>query len=81
VTTVREAATAVLGAEPPTMGAPFWMDASLIAEAGIPVVVFGPAGAGAHADDEWVDLASVRQVAEVLARAAINYCGVTDTAQ
>jgi acetylornithine deacetylase len=81
VTTVREAATAVLGAEPPTTGAPFWMDAALIAEAGIPVVVFGPVGEGAHADVEWVDLASVRQVAEVLARSAMTFCGVTSATQ
>ena len=75
VTTVREAAAAVLGTAPPLIGVAYWMDASLIAEAGIPVVAFGPSGAGAHADVEWVELESVRQVAEVLARSAINFCG------
>jgi di/tripeptidase len=33
-------------------------------------VLFGPAGAGAHADDEWVDLASVQRVCDVLVDAA-----------
>ena len=77
VTTVRDAAADVLGAAPPLIGVAYWMDASLIAEVGIPVVAFGPTGAGAHADVEWVDLESVRQVAEVLARSAIAFCGVS----
>jgi acetylornithine deacetylase len=77
VTTVREAASAVLGSVPPLIGVPYWMDAALIAEAGIPVVAFGPTGAGAHADVEWVDLASVRQVAEILARSALLFCGTS----
>jgi acetylornithine deacetylase len=81
VAIVRDAATAVLGAPPAAVGAPFWMDASLIAAAGIPVVVFGPSGDGAHAVEEWVDLESVRQTAEVLARSAIAFCGVADPGQ
>jgi acetylornithine deacetylase len=36
-----------------------WMDAALLARAGIPSVVFGPAGEGLHGLDEWVDLPSV----------------------
>jgi acetylornithine deacetylase len=38
-------------------------------------VVFGPAGAGAHADVEWVDVESVVQLAEILAETAVAYCG------
>jgi acetylornithine deacetylase len=38
-------------------------------------VVIGPAGAGAHASEEWVDLDSVARLAEVLAEAARGYCG------
>ncbi|HLM32771.1 MAG TPA: M20/M25/M40 family metallo-hydrolase, partial [Gaiellaceae bacterium] len=48
------------------VGVPFWTDAALLASAGIPTVVFGPAGEGAHADVEWVDLASVGRCAEIL---------------
>lgn len=33
-------------------------------------MIFGPAGGGAHGDDEWVDLPSVERVAEVLLRVA-----------
>jgi len=51
-----------------------WMDAALLQEAGIETVVCGAAGAGAHADVEWVELDSVIQLAEILAEAALDYC-------
>lgn len=74
VRTVTEAATAVLGRTPPSVGHTFWMDASLFAEAGVGTVVLGAHGTGAHADEEWVDLGSVVQLAEILARSAIDWC-------
>ena len=57
------------------IGVPFWTDAALIAEAGIPTVLFGPVGAGAHAAEEWVDLASLERVRDVVLRTAIDWCG------
>lgn len=75
VQTVDRAAAEVLGRRPATIGHTFWMDASLFAEAGIETVVIGPAGAGAHAIEEWVDLDSVAKLADILARAAVGYCG------
>jgi acetylornithine deacetylase len=74
---VRVLATAagdVLGRQPAFVGDTPWMDAALLAEAGIDTVVMGPRGAGEHSIEEWVDLASVFQTAEILARAAIAYC-------
>ncbi len=56
-------------------GAPFWTDAALIAAAGIPTVLYGPAGEGAHAEVEWVDLASLERVRDVVARTAAEWCG------
>jgi hypothetical protein len=38
------------------------------------VLLHGPAGDGAHQDVEWVDLASVTEVAGTLRRTAIAYC-------
>ncbi|MGH3012679.1 MAG: M20/M25/M40 family metallo-hydrolase, partial [Gaiellaceae bacterium] len=35
--------------DPEVFGVPFWADSALLATAGIPTVVFGPAGEGAHA--------------------------------
>jgi acetylornithine deacetylase len=74
VQTVQAAATHVLGAAPNIIGEPYWMDAALLADAGIETVVIGPIGAGAHAAKEWVDLDSVESVAEILARSAITFC-------
>jgi acetylornithine deacetylase len=51
-----------------------WMDAAILSQAGIPTVVFGPVGEGAHALVEWVDLASVSRCAEVLAAVAAEHC-------
>lgn len=52
---------------------PFWTDAALFAAAGVDAVVLGPEGEGAHADVEWVDLASVETLATLLVRASLAY--------
>ena len=57
------------------VGVPFWTDAALIAGAGISTVLFGPAGSGAHAEVEWVDLASLERVREVVLQTAVEWCG------
>jgi acetylornithine deacetylase len=74
VKAVRRHARDVLGEAPKEIGAWYWMDASLLAEAGIDTVVLGPAGEGAHAAVEWVDLQSVVRTAEILARTAAEFC-------
>jgi acetylornithine deacetylase len=71
---VRAAAAGVLGAPPPTGGASYWADAAFIAAAGIPTVMFGPAGAGAHAAEEWVSVASAEAVARTLVGLARRVC-------
>ena len=74
VALVHERATAVLGREPQVRGHSAWMDAAFVAGAGIPTVVFGPDGGGAHAVEEWVELDSVRACAEVLLATARAFC-------
>ena len=74
VNAVLGAATAVLGATPEVIGEPYWMDAALLSEVGIDTVVIGPSGAGAHALEEWVDLASIGKVADILTAAAGEFC-------
>ena len=71
---VREAAYSVIGQMPEETGVAYWMDAALFAAAGIPTVNYGPAGAGAHAAVEWVDLDSVVSCAQALAEAARRFC-------
>jgi len=48
-------------------GVPFWTDGALFAAAGIPTVIFGPRGTGAHAAEEWVEVESLSRCAEVYA--------------
>lgn len=53
------------------LAVPFGTDASSIAGAGIPAVVFGPGNiAQAHTKDEWVELDQIDRAAEVLYRLA-----------
>jgi acetylornithine deacetylase/succinyl-diaminopimelate desuccinylase-like protein len=42
----------------------------LVADAGVPTIVFGPRGGNLHAPNEWVDLGSVAQAAEVYVKMA-----------
>jgi acetylornithine deacetylase len=58
-----------------TIGVPFWADSALLAAAGIPTVVFGPGGDGAHAVVEWVDLALAERCAEIYLAVAEEFCG------
>ena len=74
VDAVRRHAVTVLGREPATIGHAAWMDAAVLSAAGIPTVVFGPSGAGAHAVEEWVDVSSVERCAEVLEAVAREWC-------
>jgi acetylornithine deacetylase len=71
---VRAAAAEVLPHEPPIGGASYWADAAFIAAAGIPTVMFGPGGAGAHAVEEWVSLADTEAVARTLTGVAARLC-------
>ncbi len=75
VQAVRGAATTALGREPPPIGAAWWMDSAILAASGIPAVIFGPGGEGAHAAVEWVDLDSVERCVETLLETITNFCG------
>ncbi|MEA2306812.1 MAG: acetylornithine deacetylase [Solirubrobacteraceae bacterium] len=74
VTTLLAAAEATLGAAPEVVGDHPWMDAAFTAAAGIPTVVFGPGGGGAHAVEEHADLESVRRCTDVLIATAHRWC-------
>ncbi|MEW5868622.1 MAG: ArgE/DapE family deacylase [Chloroflexota bacterium] len=59
---------------PAVVGASFWTDAALLADAGIPSVLLGPIGGGLHSAEEWVELESVASLAQILADAALEFC-------
>jgi acetylornithine deacetylase len=63
-----------LAGDPEVVGVPFWADSALLSAAGVPTVLFGPAGEGAHAVVEWVDLASLERCAEVYTAVAAELC-------
>jgi acetylornithine deacetylase len=50
------------------------MDMALLNAAGIPCVAYGPEGKGEHADEEWVDIASVEKCVDVYLEAAKRLC-------
>jgi acetylornithine deacetylase len=74
VSAVRDSAAAVLGAAPAIGGASYWADAAFIAAAGIPTVMFGPGGEGAHAAEEWVSIADTEAVTRALVGVAERLC-------
>jgi acetylornithine deacetylase len=74
VTVTREAAGEELGRAPEIVGASYWADAAFIATAGIPTVMFGPVGEGAHALEEWVSVSSTESVARALTAVAARIC-------
>jgi acetylornithine deacetylase len=74
VTAVDSAVLAVTERQAEHMGDAPWMDSALLAAAGVETVVIGPSGAGAHASEEWVDVQSVTDLANILIHSAVNYC-------
>jgi acetylornithine deacetylase len=55
-------------------GIGFWADSALLAAAGVPTVLFGPKGDGAHAAVEWVDLESAERCRGVYVAVAEAFC-------
>ncbi len=64
-------------AGPGTTVAPmsYWADSAFTAAAGIPTVLYGPEGDGAHADVEWVSRSGTSTIAAVLTQLAQDFCG------
>ncbi len=71
---MANSADIVLKRKTPVTAAPYPCDAWLMQrEFGIPTLLFGPCGAGAHNPDEYVDFDSVLRTAEVLLTAALEW--------
>src|SRR5690242_6765097 len=75
VQALARAAEATTGKPAELAGASYWADAAFIAAAGIPTVLFGPDGDGAHAREEWVSLPGTVACAQALVAAAADFCG------
>jgi acetylornithine deacetylase len=74
VQALQSASVKVLNHPLQVAGVQFWTDAAVLSAAGIPSVLFGPSGSGAHAVEEWVDLSSVKTCAEIYLETARNFC-------
>ncbi|HEX3642489.1 MAG TPA: ArgE/DapE family deacylase [Ktedonobacteraceae bacterium] len=74
VQTLSRQTELLLGCAPEIVGKAGWMDSGLLAAAGIPTIVFGPGGTGAHASIEWADLQQVQQCNDVLLGTIQEFC-------
>ena len=74
VVALNAAATQHLGRAPTLRGEPFWTDCAILQGAGIPCVMFGADGTGAHAATEWVSIESVEMLADILTAVAVEFC-------
>jgi acetylornithine deacetylase len=72
---LSEGSEKLLGKTPRYVGGTGWMDTQIIYSKGIPAVAHGPDGYGAHAKEEWVDLQSVYETAQVHWYAIKKFCG------
>lgn len=69
----------VLGHAPLVRAEPFWTDCALLDQAGIPCLLFGVDGDGAHAASEWVTLDSLEIVTRTLKNIILDFCGSTNS--
>lgn len=74
VKALASAVKAVADREARYAGSAAWFDSAILGAAGIPTVIFGPDGVGAHSAEEWVSLSSVVKGAEALAAAIVKLC-------
>lgn len=74
VNLIREHATKSMGTTPPVRGETYWTDMALLSDVGIPGVIWGPTGYGLHAKTEWVEIESVRQLAESFIAIEADFC-------
>jgi acetylornithine deacetylase len=75
VATVVAAVSHVLGRPVEAGAMSYWADSAFIAAAGIPTVLFGPDGEGAHAEVEWVSIPGTVACTRALIETARRFCG------
>lgn len=62
------------GREPSLHGAAYWTDMALLADAGVPGLVWGPNGFGLHAKTEWVEIKSLHELLDSYVAIAAEFC-------
>jgi acetylornithine deacetylase/succinyl-diaminopimelate desuccinylase family protein len=74
VNLVVQHATKCMGAAPAIRGEAYWTDMALLAEVGVPGLIWGPKGYGLHSKNEWVQIDSVRQLTEAFKAIVADFC-------
>jgi acetylornithine deacetylase len=74
VTVLQDASRQVTGHTAPVASLSYWADSAFTSAAGIPTVLYGSKGDGAHADIEWVSLDATRTCAGVLLAVSQEFC-------
>ncbi|KOS17140.1 Diaminopropionate ammonia-lyase [Escovopsis weberi] len=71
---VRRHVGQAMGAEAKVTGGAYWTDCALLADAGMPSLLWGPRGHGLHGKEEWVEVESIKQVTEALTAIVAEFC-------
>lgn len=74
VSTLRQATEEVLDRPAAVTAMSYWADSAFLSGKGIPTVLFGPDGDGAHADVEWVGIDGTIACTRALTAAALLFC-------
>ncbi|KAK1625057.1 diaminopropionate ammonia-lyase [Colletotrichum phormii] len=74
IKTFISATSKCLGEAQKPVACSFWCDAALLNEIGIPSVVYGLRSFGIHGKEEWVSVASIREVASVIEVVIHDFC-------
>ncbi|GAA5047326.1 acetylornithine deacetylase [Thermocatellispora tengchongensis] len=75
VACVADQVRATLGRDPVIRAEPFWTDCALLDAAGIPCLMIGADGGGAHSATEWADTASLHHLTAILTGTIRTFCG------
>ncbi|WP_329318283.1 ArgE/DapE family deacylase [Streptomyces sp. NBC_01262] len=74
VRTLLRHAESALGHPPVIRAERYWTDCALLDRAGIPCLLFGVDGGGAHAATEWADTASLHRLTDILTDTITDFC-------
>lgn len=74
ITLVTKHASIVTGTMPEIKSETYWTDMALLADVGIPGVIWGPKGFGLHAAKEWVEVESLHELVEAFVRIEAEFC-------
>ncbi|KAF2647995.1 acetylornithine deacetylase [Lophiostoma macrostomum CBS 122681] len=74
VNLVASHAERVMGNAPIIKGETYWTDMALLSDVGMPGVIWGPKGYGLHAKTEWVEVESIRQLAQAFVDIETDFC-------